>query len=181
MREGNFLIYSDTAVQTREAFDLDLMKRLSKMMVEDDNGNNGGYNLAVKRFKDSSNFCCPEKRWNKADTYAQYCPGRNQTEDGTGQYCANWMMIKKTPATVEFIKGWVDGVSDYHLVSDEPSTGTSRNPHFKDHRRGQSVFSLAMKCRYNEAGLTHVQQWRKWSDFFALSLLTTVPDERGKT
>jgi hypothetical protein len=112
-----------------------------------------GHNLAVWRYADSGQTkCCPEQHWNKQDLYDYYCPHRNQTLDLSGQYNPAWFMLEKTPATIQFIDDYVEGVSDFHLVSDEPSQ-LPNIPGFIENRHDQSIFSLLVKCRYLENGI----------------------------
>jgi hypothetical protein len=59
------------------------------------------------------------------------------------------MLIEKTPDT---LNEYLMGVSNFHLVSDEPSN-LENIPVFKENRHDQSILSLIIKCRYLENGL----------------------------
>jgi hypothetical protein len=147
LREGDFLIYSDA--DNAEHGDLRYTEDLIRTMVD------RGHNVAAWRYEDTrtpKKHCCPETHWNKRDTYEFYCPRRNQTSDLTGMYHAAWFMLEKTQATVDFIEDYLEGVSNIHLISDEPSQ-LPNGPYFIENRHDQSIFSLLMKCWYNETGI----------------------------
>jgi hypothetical protein len=143
LNEGDFLFYADADIG--HDGDLQDMDGLIRTMVE------RGHNLATWRYNDNSP-CCPEGLWNKRDVYDYYCPHRNQTMDFSGQFHAAWMLIEKTPATLNLIDEYVKGVSNFHFVSDEPSN-LENIPAFRENRHDQSILSLIIKCRYLENGM----------------------------
>lgn len=157
LRDGDILIYCDTDDHTGECFDFDLLHNLARSMVRNETTHPpsgapehaSGFNLAVKQFQDGGGYCCPEKYWTKGVTYRYFCgPHRNQSIDDTGQFYANFVVVKKTPATVELYYGVAEAATDYYLINDVDR----RHPDWftvKDHRHDQSLLSCSLKCRYH--------------------------------
>jgi len=169
-RWGDFVVYCDSDDHTGEGSKLDLLKPLVRKMIANEHNSSQEFNLAVKRYRDGDGYCCPEKHWNKGVTYQHFCPGLNQTIDDSGQYYANFLVVKKTVATVELIDGWANAAANYYLINDVDKRHADW-PTVKDHRHDQSLLSLSIKCRYSaDTHREYVQHGYKMSDLFLLAL-----------
>lgn len=87
----------------------------------------------------------PNEYWNKRDTYVLMgC----DTEEYylANRVAAGYMLIKKTPNAVKFVKQWQLYMEDVHLATDQPSVcGKPELPNFKEHRHDESVLSILVK------------------------------------
>ncbi len=169
-RWGDFVVYCDSDDHTGEGNNLDLLKLLARKMIAKEHNSSREFNLAIKRYRDGEGFCCPEKHWSKGVAYQHFCPGRNQTSDDSGQYYANFLVVKKTVATVELIDGWANAAANYYLINDVDNRHADW-PTVKDHRHDQSLLSGSLKCRYSaDTHREYVQRGYKTSDLFLLAL-----------
>lgn len=191
LRDGDFLIYCDTDDHTGEAFQFGLLQNLMRSMVDNETKTTtqpsspspsgtpeqqhaSGFNLAVKQVQDGGGYYCPEKHWTKGVTYRHFCgPHRNQSIDDTGQFYANFVVVKKTPATIELYDGVAEAAADYYLINDVDK----QHPDWltvKDHRHDQSLLSCSLKCRYHSLKCRyHVREHRHRmfaSDLYLLAL-----------
>lgn len=89
-----------------------------------------------------------ERSYNKADAYRSYCPTQNQSHDTSFQYAGGWLVLRKTMTTMQLIRDWQDGLSNYHLLNDEPSIQPNIRE-FRYHLHDQAILSVLLKCRYN--------------------------------
>ncbi len=60
------------------------------------------------------------------------------------QVLANAIVVRNSPTMKLFTDAWVDCVSDWHMVSDEPSV-LPNAPNCGDHRHDQSILSVLIK------------------------------------
>lgn len=83
--------------------------------------------------------------WTKRDTYVLLnCD--DESFYSAHRVAAGYMMIKKTPLSVEFIKVWKRYMEDARLATDMPSCcGKPELPRFREHRHDESVLSLLIK------------------------------------
>eukprot|EP00934_Nitzschia_sp_Nitz4_P002322 Nitzschia sp. Nitz4//scaffold51_size120721//91338//92855//NITZ4_003741-RA/size120721-snap-gene-0.43-mRNA-1//-1//CDS//3329553904//2322//frame0 len=88
-----------------------------------------------------------DQNYTKRDVWNELCPDRDATNDYSKQYAGGWMVVQKTPGTIQFLQQWQTFKSDYHLLNDEPSV-LPNLPGFKYNLHDQSILSLLMKCRY---------------------------------
>jgi hypothetical protein len=95
----------------------------------------------------------PFREWafHKADSFAYICNGTLPESDQTGQYNANWLVVRKSAATENFVNAWVRACSNVHIISDEDSY-LPENPGYYKHRRDQALFSALLKCDFEEKG-----------------------------
>ena len=83
--------------------------------------------------------------WCKRDTYViMNCDTKEYYT--ANRVAAGYMLIKKTPNSVEFIKKWQLYLEDVRLATDQPSVcGKGELPLFKEHRHDESVLSILVK------------------------------------
>ena len=86
-----------------------------------------------------------EESYTKADVLDYFGPkAKTPNSMITGQYEASAFVVRNTPLARLFFKRWGNLISNFHLVSDEPSMATE-SPKFKENRHDQSLFSLLLK------------------------------------
>ena len=92
----------------------------------------------------SSSFWINEY-WNKRDTYVlMNCDSESYYY--ANRVAAGYIMIKKTPGAINFIKAWQQYMEDARLATDQPSVcGKGELPLFKEHRHDESVLSILVK------------------------------------
>ena len=129
---GDFVVYADVDLRDH----LRWTPHLLKEMVE------RGQSLAFYQVDYQDRF------YDKRDVYAYYCPSKNQSEDTSLQYAGGWVVARKTPGVIQFLKDWDNGMSNYNFVNDEPSV-LPNIAGFKYHLNDQSIVSLILKCWYS--------------------------------
>lgn len=86
-----------------------------------------------------------EKQWTKRDTFVLMDADKKEYTD-TSQILATYFLIRKTKASIEFLKSYQKCCIDERIVSDLPNTmGNDNYPDFVAHRHDQSVFSILSK------------------------------------
>ena len=131
--DGDFLLYVDSDLVNHFNW-IDMM---FETMVERQ------HNLAVYQMP------IPDQKWHKRDVYETFCSGRNQTTDYGRSYASGFVVLRKSPGAVQFVKDWLEGMSTYHNINDAPST-TPNYPMFKEHRHDQSILNLLLRCQWHE-------------------------------
>ena len=133
LNDGDFLVYSDADRPFAPWTAL-----LVEAMISQD------ANLAAEQMR------FRERKFDKRDVYVHFCGAdKDQANDDTGMYNANWIAIRKTASTLNFTSQWAKAASDFHLISNEKS----RRPEivdFRTARHDQSMFSLLLKCVHEE-------------------------------
>jgi hypothetical protein len=135
--DGDFVVYSDSDLNNQFVF----LPRLLATM------NQGTTNLAL--------YLMPfkEKECTKGDVYATVCPDIDDpTEDESLQHAGGFLVVKKTPGTVQFVRKWKEIGSDLHMINNEPSTIVPNHQGFHACRHDQSVLSSLIKCTYQSPG-----------------------------
>jgi hypothetical protein len=134
LRTGDFLVYSDVDRP---------LEPWTALVIETMHQRNA--NLAAEQM--------PFREWafHKADSYAYICNGSRPETDPTGQYNANWIVVRKSAATENFVNAWVHACSNVHVISDETSR-LPEIPGYYNHRRDQALFSALLKCDFEEKG-----------------------------
>merc|ERR1712154_249650 len=135
-KQNDFIVYSDA---DRTDFVQSIPSIIETMI-------NDGSDLAIEQMTYS------ERQYTKADIY-QYFYGDDATlkqkEDGSKQYNANFLVFRKSEWSVHFVQEWLNGVSDFHLVSSEESV-LNNTKDFKKPRHDQSMLSMLLKSRYSQ-------------------------------
>jgi hypothetical protein len=90
-----------------------------------------------------------EQEWTKRDVFEEFCPGEQQ--QSSFQYSANFIVVRKAPATIDLMRQWSQAMSNYHWINDEPSNVPNVYG-FQEHRHDQSLLSVILKCRFGEPG-----------------------------
>ena len=134
---GDFIFFHDVDVEHFGDFDR------SDYIVEEMIRRNASLALAVIPFL--------EQDWTKGDIFKAVCKDNPIPLIGkTAHYSANMITFRKTPGIERFVKQWKELVSDFKLVSDEPSVHPSF-PHFVENRHDQSLLNVLIKCGYPDA------------------------------
>lgn len=87
-----------------------------------------------------------EKHWAKYDAF-QLLGGDLDAHGETPQVWAGFVMLRKTPETVRFIRDWYDKCADIRLMSDAPSVLGEERPDFVDTRHDQQILSISSKVK----------------------------------
>lgn len=86
-----------------------------------------------------------EKQWTKRDAFI-FLDADSKDKTDTAQLLATFILIKKTPASINFMNKYVEACLDERIVSDLPNgSGKDNYPEFIAHRHDQSVFSILAK------------------------------------
>lgn len=126
---GDYLIYLDAAGNYYRSRVSETISFMEKYGVEVVGSRNGRY---------------IEKEWTKRDVFIEL---ECDTPEYTEQYqCyAGFLMLKKTPDTVEFIRRWLTCCQNYNLITDCPNIlGKENYEGYREHRFDQSILSLLM-------------------------------------
>ena len=92
-----------------------------------------------------------ERQYCKGDVYRELCPNVNPETDESLSNAGGFVVLRKAPGTVEFVKQWQHFVQNAQLINDEPSL-VPNAPDFKDHRHDQAILNALLKCVYNSPG-----------------------------
>lgn len=117
--------------------------------------------------------------WTKRDAYIlMNCdtPDYYDTRD----IAAGYLLIKKTPASVQFIRQWQHYMEDPRILTDQPSVcGKPELPQFREHRHDESILMLLVKLHGYKAyrginGRWEIKRYqhyfRKNHDFLSVSV-----------
>lgn len=80
-------------------------------------------------------------QWTKEETFVLM--NATASERSANQVLASFILIKKTSASLAFVKEWLDSCCKHELISDQVFFPHIINPdYFVDHRHDQSIFSI---------------------------------------
>ncbi len=127
--EGDFLVYTD--IDRMDVFQLGTVHAVVKAIAQrrDD--------LSMELVGNA-----PQATFTKEDVLTAF--NASQTLRQTPQTLANLIVIRNTPTMKRLMDAWIDCVSDWHMVSDEPSV-LPNAPQYFDHRHDQSILGLLIK------------------------------------
>jgi hypothetical protein len=91
-----------------------------------------------------------DRNYTKRDAYEYYCGASYYIPDDSRQYAGGWLVVRKTPGTMQFLQEWQEGLTKYELLNDSPSV-LPNVPGFDYHLHDQSLLSMLLKCRYTQA------------------------------
>lgn len=94
-------------------------------------------------FAKSMRFC--ENEWTKGDIFKEFNVPWNSEYGLTQQAHAQFFVLRLNNRTRRFMQHWEDLVSNYQLVSDEPSEEPS-SPWLTENRHDQSLLSMLVKA-----------------------------------
>jgi hypothetical protein len=87
-----------------------------------------------------------EKIWAKYDAF--HLLGADPKVHGeTQQSWSGFVMLRKSPQTVAFIREWYDKCADTRLMNDEPSVFGEELPEFIQGRKDQTIISILSKVK----------------------------------
>lgn len=87
----------------------------------------------------------PESEWAKRDAY-HFMNADQQGFEKSRQFLASFIVIRKSPGSVNFIKQYLEYCCNPNILTDlENVCGLENYPGFRGHRHDQSVFSLLCK------------------------------------
>lgn len=97
----------------------------------------------------------PERQWTKGDIFHAFnITDYNNTIASSTQSSANYIIMKKNEHIVRLIELWLRMISEYHLVSDEPSVIMSDHQKFHKNRHDQSLMSMIIKVLFLDGGIS---------------------------
>ncbi|TEB14919.1 hypothetical protein C9890_0639 [Perkinsus sp. BL_2016] len=89
--------------------------------------------------------CCIESDWTKRDALVLLNGDRSPILDRP-QMAAYFLLFRKTPVSIEFVKQWLKACTDPRIVTDLPNTLSLDNyPTFTNHIHDQAAFSIIFK------------------------------------
>jgi len=93
-----------------------------------------------------------EFHWTKGDIFDKFGVDWNDPQYGLqNQPKANFWVMKVNAKTRRLIRMWEDLMSDFHLISDEPSV-TPNPPPFRENRHDQSLLSMLLSASMFDRG-----------------------------
>ena len=99
-----------------------------------------------------------ESEWTKRDAY-HFMATDPQGFEKSRQFLASFIVIRKSPGSVNFIKQYLKYCCNPNILTDlENICGLENYPGFRGHRHDQSVFSLLCK-KYGLEGFRDPSQW----------------------
>ena len=87
-----------------------------------------------------------EENWTKEDIFRYFSIPPESPYRKTGQYHVGRIFIRNSPPSRQLLSQVIEAVSDYHLVSDEPSNWPNAKG-FEENRHDQSILSLVLKMK----------------------------------
>lgn len=84
-----------------------------------------------------------EKSWTKMDIIRYYDANQTNIVE-TGQLIGTVYIVRKNQHTIDLIDRWYEGICNYHLLDDSPSS-TPNDASFSENRHDQSIFSVVRK------------------------------------
>jgi hypothetical protein len=114
-----------------------------------------------------------EVYWSKEDILAAFNASESLRE--SLQQSASAIVLRRSPRMKMFIDAWVECVSDWHMLSDEPSI-LPNSPAFDENRHDQSILSMLIKtfmARQDSIG-PPAQAYHDDSEFRTYKLLNSV-------
>lgn len=162
--DGDAIIYCDSASRVKQSF-----APLVNLCLTQTQG--------VLGFEVGEGFL--ERQWTKRDAFILTNNDReefwnsNQLRGGTSIYIKN-------RDSLNFVKNWLKLVTNYRLVSDEPSRCNEHEfPDFQAHRNDQSLFSLLYKSygyeSYETLSGDKISDVLRSHVFFEPSLVKLIP------
>ena len=132
---NDFLVYADSGCTINSNDGFKRMRELYKLLETND----------VIAFR----IPFDELTWNKTDAIQSVLNRLNISQEefdssikqNPRQTCATYMLLKKTPNTMNMVNLWYELASDYHNIDDSPSL-IPNDVSFREHRHDQSLFSL---------------------------------------
>mmetsp|Transcript_22422 Transcript_22422/g.34145 ORF Transcript_22422/g.34145 Transcript_22422/m.34145 type:complete len:131 (+) Transcript_22422:3-395(+) len=91
-----------------------------------------------------------DQNYTKRDVYSYYCGEQDQSRDSRLQYAAGLLVVRKTSGVMSFLKNWERGMQNFTMLNDSPSL-LPNHAGFQYHLHDQSILSILLKCRYNDA------------------------------
>jgi hypothetical protein len=131
LRDGEILIYSNSLY----AFKRDIRPSALEWLKDRD--------LVLFENKPSEP-CFIEKNWAKHDAF--HILGADPEVHGeTPHAWAGFLIVRKTPATLRFVKEWYDHCADIRMMGDGPSIFGQELPEFIENRHDQTAISIMSK------------------------------------
>jgi hypothetical protein len=130
--EGDFVVYADADLRDHGSWLTDLVQEMITFNTS----------LALYQVE------YLERKYTKRDVYEYYCH-KDPSTDQSLQYAGGWLVVRKTPGIMAFVKQWQEGVSNYTLLDDSPSQ-LPNIPEFVYHLHDQSILSTMLKCQYTQ-------------------------------
>jgi hypothetical protein len=132
LRDGDVLVFADSDIVDRLEWTPYLIETMEARQVD----------IALYQ----QNY--QERNWTKHDAYQYMCPDLQDPEEDTSrQFAGGFQVVRKTLTSIKFYEEWIEALSRYDLVNDEPSTSPDHLG-FREHRHDQSLLGLLLKCRY---------------------------------
>jgi hypothetical protein len=139
VKMGDFVIYTDSDLFDHWLWMSDLLETMLRQ----------NQTLALYQ------MTFPERLYCKRDVLEHYCRTARDLAlaRGSSQYSGNFLVFRKSSGTIRFVEEWMEGMADFHLISDEESDLPELEV-FINHRHDQAILSTMIKCQYKEAGKT---------------------------
>eukprot|EP00747_Dinoflagellata_sp_TGD_P106476 gnl/TRDRNA2_/TRDRNA2_169861_c0_seq17.p1 gnl/TRDRNA2_/TRDRNA2_169861_c0~~gnl/TRDRNA2_/TRDRNA2_169861_c0_seq17.p1 ORF type:complete len:350 (-),score=22.55 gnl/TRDRNA2_/TRDRNA2_169861_c0_seq17:49-1098(-) len=88
-----------------------------------------------------------ERTWTKGDIFTEFGVTPDSDYGNTPQICATYFFVKKSSRTIEFMRKWVDLVTNLQLLTSAKSK-TPNDKTFRSNRHDQSLFSMMLKANH---------------------------------
>eukprot|EP00747_Dinoflagellata_sp_TGD_P106472 gnl/TRDRNA2_/TRDRNA2_169861_c0_seq13.p1 gnl/TRDRNA2_/TRDRNA2_169861_c0~~gnl/TRDRNA2_/TRDRNA2_169861_c0_seq13.p1 ORF type:complete len:342 (-),score=17.93 gnl/TRDRNA2_/TRDRNA2_169861_c0_seq13:49-1074(-) len=88
-----------------------------------------------------------ERTWTKGDIFAEFGVTPHSDYGNTPQICATYFFVKKSSRTIEFMRKWVDLVTNLQFLTNAKSK-TPNDKTFRQNRHDQSLFSMMLKANH---------------------------------
>ncbi|KAF4716409.1 hypothetical protein FOZ62_028761, partial [Perkinsus olseni] len=90
--------------------------------------------------------CCLESDWAKRDAIRLLAPAEPPAVVDRPQNAAYFLIFRKTPVAVDFVRRWLRACEDYRVVTDHDNVeGYPNYPTFTRHVHDQTAFSILFK------------------------------------
>jgi hypothetical protein len=139
VKMGDFVIYTDADLFDHWLWMSDLLEKMLRQ----------NQTLALYQMTFLERLYC------KRDVLEHYCRTDMDLELAgvSSQYSGNLLVFRKSSGTIRFVQEWMEGLADFHLISDDGSNLPELGE-FIDHRHDQAILSAMIKCKHKEAGTT---------------------------
>eukprot|EP00747_Dinoflagellata_sp_TGD_P106473 gnl/TRDRNA2_/TRDRNA2_169861_c0_seq14.p1 gnl/TRDRNA2_/TRDRNA2_169861_c0~~gnl/TRDRNA2_/TRDRNA2_169861_c0_seq14.p1 ORF type:complete len:356 (-),score=22.31 gnl/TRDRNA2_/TRDRNA2_169861_c0_seq14:49-1116(-) len=157
MRDGDLLFYTDAGTAIHKSPEWNNLTRMTD--IHDGTNLFAGADILAHRLDDLVEqmagadilafhlYLMQERSWTKGDIFKEFGVTPDSDYGNTPQICATYFFVKKSSRTIEFMRKWVDLVTNLQLLTSAKSK-TPNDKTFRSNRHDQSLFSMMLKANH---------------------------------
>eukprot|EP00747_Dinoflagellata_sp_TGD_P106474 gnl/TRDRNA2_/TRDRNA2_169861_c0_seq15.p1 gnl/TRDRNA2_/TRDRNA2_169861_c0~~gnl/TRDRNA2_/TRDRNA2_169861_c0_seq15.p1 ORF type:complete len:341 (-),score=31.65 gnl/TRDRNA2_/TRDRNA2_169861_c0_seq15:49-1071(-) len=157
MRDGDLLFYTDAGTAIHKSPEWNNLTRMTD--IHDGTNLFAGADILAHRLDDLVEqmagadilafhlYLMQERSWTKGDIFKEFGVTPDSDYGNTPQICATYFFVKKSSRTIEFMRKWVDLVTNLQFLTNAKSK-TPNDKTFRQNRHDQSLFSMMLKANH---------------------------------